>query len=146
MELLDLLESRIIELLTQLETIRAENTALKAALAQAEILREESEALRAALAAETALRDEVAGRIDGLVTRLGKELGLSCPEGASADENPVDLQRGDELSESLSVTGTGRPSGISQANFEFLSDESDDDAGDEAGRPSGDARDGTVPA
>lgn len=157
MELLDLLESRINELLDQLESLKAENAALKDAAALIGGLRAETDELRAALAAEVALREQVAGRLDGLVARLGMELGLGSDspsvapcgsdavEPASTGDSTDAFDRDDELPESLTWTESLRPAGMSQANFGFLSEDEGNGRRAEPAGP-GDVRDGTVPA
>lgn len=74
MELLDLLEARVSELLTQADGLRAENARLAAQAAheaaRRQALQDENQALQATLHQEQRLRDAVLERIDTLLERL----------------------------------------------------------------------------
>jgi len=71
MELLDLLESRVDSLVTEIEFLRKENVKLREdASAGLTSLTEENSYLKQALAEEQQLKDAVLQRVDGLLTRL----------------------------------------------------------------------------
>jgi cell division protein ZapB len=71
MELLDLLESRVDSLVTEIEFLRTENTKLREdASAGLTALTEENSNLKQALEEEQQLRDAVLKRVDGLLARL----------------------------------------------------------------------------
>ena len=71
MELLDLLESRVDSLVTEIEFLRKENAKLREdASAGLAALTEENSYLKQALAEEQQLKDAVLKRVDGLLSRL----------------------------------------------------------------------------
>jgi len=71
MELLDLLESRVDSLVTEIESLRKENAKLRedASVGFAS-LTEENKHLKQALEEEQHLKDAVLKRVDGLLSRL----------------------------------------------------------------------------
>ena len=71
MELLDLLESRVDSLVTEIEFLRKENVKLREdASAGLTVLTEENNYLKQALEEEQQLKDAVLKRVDGLLSRL----------------------------------------------------------------------------
>ena len=71
MELLDLLESRVDSLVTEIEFLRKENAKLREdASAGLTALTEENSYLKQALEEEQQLKDAVLKRVDGLLSRL----------------------------------------------------------------------------
>ena len=71
MELLDLLESRVDSLVTEIEFLRRENAKLREdASAGLSGLTEENSYLKQALEEEQQLKDAVLKRVDGLLSRL----------------------------------------------------------------------------
>ena len=71
MELLDLLESRVDSLVTEIEFLRKENAKLREdASAGLTSLTEENSYLKQALEEEQQLKDAVLRRVDGLLSRL----------------------------------------------------------------------------
>ena len=71
MELLDLLESRVDSLVTEIEFLRQENAKLREdATAGLSGLTEENNYLKQALVEEQQLKDAVLKRVDGLLSRL----------------------------------------------------------------------------
>ena len=71
MELLDLLESRVDSLVTEVELLRRENAKLRAdASTGLTGLTEENNYLKQALDEEQHLKDAVLKRVDGLLSRL----------------------------------------------------------------------------
>ena len=71
MELLDLLESRVDSLVTELEFLRKENAKLRTDVsASLAAITEENSYLKQALAEEQKLKDAVLQRVDGLLSRL----------------------------------------------------------------------------
>ena len=71
MELLDLLESRVDSLVTEIELLRRENAKLREdASAGLSGLVEENNYLKQALEEEQHLKDAVLKRVDGLLSRL----------------------------------------------------------------------------
>jgi cell division protein ZapB len=71
MELLDLLESRVDSLVTEIEFLRRENAKLREdASTGLTVLAEENNYLKQALEEEQQLRDAVLKRVDGLLLRL----------------------------------------------------------------------------
>jgi len=71
MELLDLLESRVDSLVTEIEFLRKENVKLREdASAGLMALTEENSYLKQALEEEQRLKDAVLKRVDGLLSRL----------------------------------------------------------------------------
>jgi len=71
MELLDLLESRVDSLVTEIESLRRENAQLRADVsASLTAMTEENSYLKQALAEEQKLKDAVLQRVDGLLSRL----------------------------------------------------------------------------
>ena len=71
MELLDLLESRVDSLVTEIESLRKENAKLREdASAGLANLTEENSYLKQALKEEQQLKDAVLKRVDGLLSRL----------------------------------------------------------------------------
>ena len=71
MELLDLLESRVDSLVTEIEFLRKENAKLREdASAGLTVLTEENNYLKRALGEEQQLKDAVLKRVDGLLARL----------------------------------------------------------------------------
>jgi cell division protein ZapB len=71
MELLDLLESRVDSLVTEIEFLRKENAKLREdASAGLTSLTEENSYLKQALEEEQQLKDAVLKRVDGLLSRL----------------------------------------------------------------------------
>ena len=71
MELLDLLESRVDSLVTEIEFLRKENAKLREdASAGLTVLAEENNYLKQALEEEQQLKDTVLKRVDGLLSRL----------------------------------------------------------------------------
>ena len=71
MELLDLLESRVDSLVTEIEFLRKENAKLRADASDGlAALKEENSYLKQALEEEQQLKDAVLKRVDGLLSRL----------------------------------------------------------------------------
>jgi len=71
MELLDLLESRVDSLVTEIEFLRKENAKLREdATVGLTVLTEENNYLKQALEEEQQLKDAVLKRVDGLLSRL----------------------------------------------------------------------------
>jgi cell division protein ZapB len=71
MELLDLLESRVDSLVTEIESLRKENVKLREdAAAGITALTAENNYLKQALEEEQQLKDAVLKRVDGLLSRL----------------------------------------------------------------------------
>ena len=71
MELLDLLESRVDSLVTEIEFLRKENAKLRDdASVGVAALTEENSYLKQALEEEQQLKDAVLKRVDGLLSRL----------------------------------------------------------------------------
>jgi cell division protein ZapB len=71
MELLDILESRVDSLVTEIEFLRKENAKLRAdASGGIAALTEENNYLKQALEEEQQLKDAVLKRVDGLLSRL----------------------------------------------------------------------------
>jgi len=71
MELLDLLESRVDSLVTEIEFLRKENAKLREdASVGITTLTEENSYLKQALGEEQRLKDAVLKRVDGLLSRL----------------------------------------------------------------------------
>jgi cell division protein ZapB len=71
MQLLDLLESRVDSLVTEIEFLRKENAKLReSASAGLTTLTEENKHLKQALEEEQQLKDAVLKRVDGLLSRL----------------------------------------------------------------------------
>ena len=71
MELLDLLESRVDSLVTEIEFLRKENAKLREdASVGLTVLTEENNYLKQALEEEQQLKDTVLKRVDGLLSRL----------------------------------------------------------------------------
>jgi len=71
MELLDLLESRVNSLVTEIEFLRRENAKLREdASVGLTVLAEENNYLKQALSEEQQLKDAVLKRVDGLLSRL----------------------------------------------------------------------------
>ena len=71
MELLDLLESRVDTLVTEIEFLRKENVKLRGDVsASLTVLTEENNYLKQALEEEQQLKDAVLKRVDGLLSRL----------------------------------------------------------------------------
>jgi cell division protein ZapB len=71
MELLDLLESRVDSLVTEIEFLRKENVKLREAAAVGiTALTAENNYLKQALEEEQQLKDAVLKRVDGLLSRL----------------------------------------------------------------------------
>ncbi len=76
MELIDLLETRVTALLSQLETLREENRSLREEVEGGlSALAEENRALREALEEERTVKDTVLARIDALLLRLKDQTG-----------------------------------------------------------------------
>ena len=76
MELIDLLETRVTALLSQLETLREENRRLREEVEGGlSALAEENRALREALEEERTVKDTVLARIDALLLRLKDQTG-----------------------------------------------------------------------
>ena len=71
MELLDLLESRVDSLVTEIESLRKENAKLRQdAAVDLATLTEENSHLKHALEEEQQVKDAVLKRVDGLLSRL----------------------------------------------------------------------------
>jgi len=71
MELLDILESRVDSLVTEIEHLRKENAKLREdASVNLTVLTEENYYLKQALEEEQQLKDAVLKRVDGLLSRL----------------------------------------------------------------------------
>jgi cell division protein ZapB len=70
MELLDLLESRVDSLVTEIDFLRKENAKLRETSVGLTALTEENNYLKQALEKEQQLRDAVSKRVDGLLSRL----------------------------------------------------------------------------
>ena len=71
MELLDLLESRVDSLVTEIESLRKENAKLREdATVGLAAMTEENNYLKQALKEEQRLKDAVLKRVDGLLSRL----------------------------------------------------------------------------
>ena len=76
MELIDLLETRVTALLSQLETLREENRRLQEEVEGGlSALAEENRTLREALEEERTVKDAVLTRIDALLLRLKDQTG-----------------------------------------------------------------------
>jgi len=71
MELLDLLESRVDSLVTEIEFLRKENAKLREdSSSSLTVIAEENNYLKQALEEEQQLKDAVLKRVDGLLSRL----------------------------------------------------------------------------
>lgn len=76
MELIDLLETRVTALLSQLETLREENSRLREEVEGGlSALVEENRILKEALEEERTVKDAVLTRIDALLLRLRDQTG-----------------------------------------------------------------------
>ncbi|WP_353115669.1 cell division protein ZapB [Nitratidesulfovibrio sp.] len=76
MELIDLLETRVTALLSQLETLREENSRLREEVEGGlSTLVEENRILKEALEEERTVKDAVLTRIDALLLRLRDQTG-----------------------------------------------------------------------
>ncbi|MBZ2172616.1 cell division protein ZapB [Nitratidesulfovibrio sp. SRB-5] len=76
MELIDLLETRVTALLSQLETLREENSRLREEVEGGlSALAEENRILKEALDEERTVKDAVLTRIDALLLRLKDQTG-----------------------------------------------------------------------
>ena len=71
---LEALESRITDLLRQLEELREENRTLRETSIGLADLREENRALHEALTNEQRAREEIDGRIDALLVRIREHM------------------------------------------------------------------------
>lgn len=71
---LEVLESRITDLLRQLEDLREENRTLRETSIGLADLREENRALHEALTNEQRAREEIDGRIDALLARIREHM------------------------------------------------------------------------
>lgn len=74
MEILALLESRINDLLQQLDTLRIQNRALYDAAAHVDVLQQENSRLEAELEQERALRASIETRVSDMINRLSSQL------------------------------------------------------------------------
>lgn len=71
MELLNLLETRINALLTHIDSLKAENNALKEEMQQGQsVMLEENRGLKQALEQEERIREASTARLDALLKRL----------------------------------------------------------------------------
>ena len=74
MELLDLLETRIVDLIHELQAVRKENELLRAASGSIEALQEENTRLQDAVQAERQVKAEIDNRIDVLLAHVREHL------------------------------------------------------------------------
>lgn len=75
MELFDLLETRVADLLKQIDALREENRTLHETAVGLAELREENRALQEALEQERRTREQIDGRIDVLLARIRESMG-----------------------------------------------------------------------
>lgn len=74
MELLDLLETRVVDLIHELQSLRSENEQLRAASGDIENLRLENRRLQEALDFEKQVKAQIDGRIDALLANVREHL------------------------------------------------------------------------
>ena len=74
MELLDLLETRIVDLIHELQAVRKENELLRTASGSIEALQEENKRLQDAVQAERQVKAEIDNRIDVLLAHVREHL------------------------------------------------------------------------